>query len=354
MGGGIGMSERMVAGLFVDDEEKGLPQRYMDNLEIELEQRCQIRVSWRESREVEEAKRLLKRGQSDFGLVVVDLLWDPIGPSTGKLAPRGLEIVEQAAETPGVVIVAVSIGDTLNYPDLEERAREAGAHIFIYRSALAAASRRGGWGRLALDICQALEREGNKVGVSKQISRETAEGTSLESRRKRIFVVSGRNQRLTRSILRLLKSLGLEPYEWEQIATMAVREKRRGGNPNIFDIVELGFERSQGVLVVFSPDDEARLSPLLTPDDSSESELIGQPRPNVLLEAGYALSRDREHTLIVSVGQVRAVSDLAGMHLVYLDDSSAKRKIFADRLDALGFDVDISGQDWLSVGELHP
>jgi predicted nucleotide-binding protein with TIR-like domain len=158
---------------------------------------------------------------------------------------------------------------------------------------------------------------------------------------------------VTSSIYGLLRSIGLQPYEWEQLVALAIESGRGGGNPNVFDLVKFGFEMSHGAIVLFSPDDEARLRSehMSSADPAFERELTGQPRPNVLLEAGYALSHDGVHTLIVAVGKNRPVSDLAGMHILNLDNSFHRRKSFVERLRAMGFDLDTSGDHWIDVGD---
>jgi predicted nucleotide-binding protein len=355
MEGPVRMSSRTIRALFVDDEEQ-LRDQYIENLTIALQDACDVEVEWTISSRVEEAKKALPRGQARFQLVVVDLLWKAIGRGRAERDSRGLEVVGQAAKTAGVVIVAISVGDTTNFPELPEQAREAGAHVFRIRGALQAAARSGGWDRLAEEICEALRGVGGRdreKGSCGSMAMRAAATLLEDDVHKRVFVVSGRNDDLTSSVYSLLRSVTLHPYEWEQLVALAIESGRGGGNPNVFDIVEFGFEISHGAVILFSPDDEVRLSSgyHLGSDPTFELELAGQPRPNVLLETGYALRHDRNHTLIVSVGQLRPASDLAGMHMLNLDNSISKRKTFVERLRAMGFDLDTSGDHWLKAGD---
>src|SRR5437899_10899886 len=129
-----------VSALFVDDEET-LRVQYMENLAIALRDACSVEVTWETANRIEDAKKALLRGQSRYQLVVVDLLWRGIDPDKDVRDARGLEVVQQAAKTPGVVIVALTVGDTKNFPDLREDAITSGAHVFRNRASLQAASR---------------------------------------------------------------------------------------------------------------------------------------------------------------------------------------------------------------------
>jgi predicted nucleotide-binding protein len=339
---------RTLTALFVDDEDT-LREQYMENLTIALRDACEIEVIWDSASRIEEAKKALPRGQSRYELVVVDLLWRAIGLGKGGRDARGLEVVAQAAKTPSVVIVALSVGDTTNFPELREDALSAGAHVFRLRGALQAASRSGGWDRLAVDIREALEtaRRGGETEAPKGVKK-----SGREVDRKSLFVVCGRNVTVNTALYSLLRALGLFPYEWEQLVALAVEAHHGGGNPNVLEVVEYGFEIAHGALVLFTPDDQACLADIhrVESDAPYERVLTGQPRPNVLLEAGYALGQDRQHTLVVSVGEIRPISDLSGLHILRLDDSAARRKDLAERLRAMGFDVETRGEHWLSAG----
>src|SRR5436190_1247390 len=94
-------------------------------------------------------------------------------------------------------------------------------------------------------------------------------------------------------------------------------------------------------VVLMTPDDEVRLKEELRKEDDPayESELTGQARPNVLFEAGMAVGRHPNRTVIVELGQLRPFSDIGGRHVVKLDDSTAARQLFAERLRASGCSV---------------
>ena len=58
------------------------------------------------------------------------------------------------------------------------------------------------------------------------------------------------------------------------------------------EAVEAAFKLCQAVVLLFTPDDEARLHPDLhrDPEGTVEAQLTGQPRQNVLVEAGMAFA----------------------------------------------------------------
>jgi len=165
-----------------------------------------------------------------------------------------------------------------------------------------------------------------------------------------VFVVHGRNDKLRRSFFDFLRALGLKPLEWEKVVLMTKKT-----NPYIGDILDNTMAKVQAVVVLFSPDDEARLSPkLLTKNDGpNERQLRGQPRPNVLFEAGLALGRHPDKTVLVEVGKLRKFSDIAGRHVVRLSNDYAKRNDLANRLESLGCKVDKQGTDWTAAGNFN-
>jgi hypothetical protein len=125
--------------------------------------------------------------------------------------------------------------------------------------------------------------------------------------------------------------------------------------PYIGEILDSAFNNAQAVIVLLSPDDEVRLSPELwkANEDENEKEIRLQARPNVLFEAGMALSRHPDRTLLVEVGQVKAFSDIAGRHVIKLSNSSDKRNEIAERLRSAGCDVSTSGSSWLTTGDFN-
>lgn len=163
-----------------------------------------------------------------------------------------------------------------------------------------------------------------------------------------VFVVHGRNEPLRKSMFDFLRALGLNPREWSQALLMA-----KGANPWTLDVIDSAMARVQAVVVLFSPDDEAKLKDEFCGKNEkrTEGKLKGQPRPNVIFEAGLALGRHPGKTLLLQVGEVRGFTDILGRHIPRLTNDAAKRNDIANRLAKIGCKVDTTGDDWRSTGD---
>ncbi|MDX9975168.1 MAG: nucleotide-binding protein [FCB group bacterium] len=166
--------------------------------------------------------------------------------------------------------------------------------------------------------------------------------------RRMVFVVHGRNSRLRASMFDFLRAIGLHPLEWSQALGLT-----KDASPYIGDILEAAFSNAQAVLVLLSGDDEARLLPHFYKynESSDETEFRPQCRPNVLFEAGMAMARAPKRTVLVQVGEVKHFSDVAGKHILHLDNTSERRNDLCNRLKLAGCEVDTTGSDWLNVGD---
>jgi predicted nucleotide-binding protein len=163
-----------------------------------------------------------------------------------------------------------------------------------------------------------------------------------------VFVVHGRNEAARNSMFQFLRALGLQPIEWNQAIKMTEEP-----TPYVGTILETAFREAAGVVVLLTPDDEARLRKKYRKprDPNYERRLIGQARPNVLFEAGMAFGRNPQNTVLIQVGAVKEFSDLAGRHIVRLGNDPTSRQAFATRLANAGCNVDTSGSDWLTAGD---
>ena len=167
---------------------------------------------------------------------------------------------------------------------------------------------------------------------------------------KTVFVVHGRNNKLRESMFNFLRALGLNPVEWSQ----AIRATKKA-SPYIGEILDIAFVQAQAIIVMFSGDDDARLREefLRQNEPPYEKELTPQPRPNVIFEAGMTMGRNEDRTILVQVGELRPISDIAGRHITHLDNSAQKRQELVTKLQGSGCEVDTSGKDWLSVGDFQ-
>ena len=57
-----------------------------------------------------------------------------------------------------------------------------------------------------------------------------------------------------------------------------------------------------------------------------------------------------ERTIIVEIGSLRPFSDIAGRHVIRLDDTSQRRQELALRLRDAGCSVSLDGTDWHAAG----
>lgn len=165
-----------------------------------------------------------------------------------------------------------------------------------------------------------------------------------DDRRRRIFVVHGRDERIRVAVFDLLRAFGLEPLEWERLV-----EATGSTLPTLADVVTQAIPISQAAVVLMTPDDIVRLHPELAAgsDDPADTEPSMQARPNVLVELGMVLNAYRDRTVMLVAGRHRPISDLAGLNTIGVDEGVAWRRKLADRLRLARCLVDDSGQDWL-------
>lgn len=181
-------------------------------------------------------------------------------------------------------------------------------------------------------------------GADSQTSSEHAQDP------RKVFVVHGRNAELRNAMFWFLRSLDLSPIEWSQAISST-----GSGSPYIGQVLDAAFEEAQAIVVLMTPDDEAKLRDLfLKPSDNQyERELTPQARPNVLFEAGLAMGRNPNRTILVEVGSLRPFSDIGGRHTVRLDNSPEKRRDLATRLRKAGCQLNDEGTDWFTAGDFE-
>ena len=168
-----------------------------------------------------------------------------------------------------------------------------------------------------------------------------------KSNKSRVFVVHGRNEAMRRALFDFLRAIGLRPIEWNEAVVLTGKP-----SPFVGEILEVAMQYAQAILVLFTGDDQVRLKDefLWVNDPVHERETTLQSRPNVIFEAGMALGRYPERTILVQVGTLRPFSDIAGRHFVRLRNTSKARQELAQRLRLAGCNVDLSGTDWHDAG----
>lgn len=167
--------------------------------------------------------------------------------------------------------------------------------------------------------------------------------------KRKVFVIHGRNDRARQGLFTFLRSIGLDPIEWSEAIRLTGK-----GSPYIGDVLDAAFGAAQAIVVLQTPDDVAHLHESLTYVGDPECEPQMQPRPNVLYEAGMAMGRNEERTILVELGHIKVFSDVHGRHSVRLDDSIGKRQELANRLTTAGCAVNLVGTDWHEAGDLTP
>jgi predicted nucleotide-binding protein len=163
---------------------------------------------------------------------------------------------------------------------------------------------------------------------------------------RRVFVVYGRDGTLIRRFFDLLYVVGLQPLEWEKLVALTGTTV-----PYLGDAVSMAPHLAQANLVLLSPDDIVELHPGLHQpgDQAHERARAGQSRPNVLFELGLAYATAPKRTIIVEIGQLRPIADLAGLNVIHFDGSAEAIKKIIDRLALAGCPADTSGEHWLDT-----
>jgi predicted nucleotide-binding protein len=162
-----------------------------------------------------------------------------------------------------------------------------------------------------------------------------------------VFVVYGRDHRLRRDLFSFLRSVGVNPLEFEEMSHLT-----GSTSPSTWEVIQAGFARAQACVVLFSPDELVTLREELRESDDSDVPQY-QSRANVLVEAGMALALHPKRTIIVKVGHVREVSDLDGIQYVNLTGSAESRNKLVGKLQLAGCEIKTHGEDWLNVGNFN-
>jgi len=153
-----------------------------------------------------------------------------------------------------------------------------------------------------------------------------------------VFLAHGRNKIAVAELSKFLRAVGLRPIEWIEAV-----DATQTGSPTTLEVVRTGLDMASCCVVLCTGDDFAQLHPAIDLEP-----VRPQPRPNVIFELGLALAvLGAEHTVIVTVGPLREISDIDGLNYVSLSNDPEARKELVARLRTAGCAVDDKGSSWL-------
>lgn len=156
---------------------------------------------------------------------------------------------------------------------------------------------------------------------------------------KSVFVVHGRNKQARNAVFTFLRSIGLEPVDWTKAISLTGQ-----ASPYVFDIVKTGLEHAQCAVILFTPDDMAKLRTEL-----AHEAFAFQPRPNVFFEAGMAMTiGGQEKTIIIHFEKLREITDLDGISFQLLSNDPQSRKAFIERLKIAGCQLNENTSEFLN------
>lgn len=147
----------------------------------------------------------------------------------------------------------------------------------------------------------------------------------------KVFVVHGRDQRPVTVVRQFLQHLGLHMLTWSEAVALTGQTQ-----PHTYDIVRAGMDGAAAIVVIFSPDDLARVKDDYSDVGDADRVPTGQPRQNVLLEAGLAFGIGRERTIFVKSASTRDISDIDGFNWVKLNGAYESRLDLKGRLARAG------------------
>lgn len=153
----------------------------------------------------------------------------------------------------------------------------------------------------------------------------------------KVFVIHGRHDTKLNKLVKLLtQGFGLEVVKLEE-----ARRNAQSPRDYIFDIVLSGIEISHVSIALFTDDELVELrKKFRTVEDLDESlkrTKRRQARPNVYIEAGYAIGVRPKRTIFLEWPDRQkyfvAPSDFQGIHSIRFDDSPEARTVLKDRLE---------------------
>ena len=251
-------------------------------------------------------------------LAMADVMGVAQGGLSEQSAATHRKLTQAANDLPGVdreavlILLGIHDGEGLS---LTSRRRLAADRLVLTPESFRRHREPRLWERLAQTLVLRRAHQGKAA-----LAERAGDG-------KQVLVIHGRDVGAAQGVFAFLRALGLRPADWqEMIAETGV------GFPAVDRALQAAIEQVQVVVV------------LLTPDDA------GQPRSNVVFEAGLAYGLAPTRTLLVEVGDVKSPSDVIGLSVLRLGNSPASRSAFRARLIEAGGAVDGSRDEWLTAG----
>ncbi|GAB3615436.1 TIR domain-containing protein [Humibacter ginsengisoli] len=162
-------------------------------------------------------------------------------------------------------------------------------------------------------------------------------GTRSSLDPQKVFIVHGRDDRPVKVIEKFLTFIGLRAMAWSEAVAATGKAQ-----PTTFEIVSAGLKTAAAVIVIFSPDDLARIKDDFSDANDEDRKVRGQARQNVTLEAGMAFGLAPDRTIFVRSAYIRPISDIDGFNWVKLDGEWESRNDLMKRLEAAGARVNQS------------
>jgi hypothetical protein len=140
------------------------------------------------------------------------------------------------------------------------------------------------------------------------------------------FIIHGHDHEARRAVEKFMRSLGVEVVPFHRAPSEA------NDMEQVLYKLRAGIEQADVVIALLTPDEQATWHDPVTGAYSGKTlngeSLAGwQPRPNVILETGLAAGIAKGKTIVVRVGPVRTISDLAGVLMINLEDALAGEKL---------------------------
>ncbi len=192
---------------------------------------------------------------------------------------------------------------------------------------------------------QLARRRERRSSSSSQSDETEARPVDEETRkRKRVFVVFGRNTSIRDEVRAFLWEIGLSPIIWGKALEHTGKVAVATG-----EVLEAAFSQAWAVVVLLTGDD------LVSRGEGHREMLDAQPRANVLFEAGMAFGNKRLENKTILIEFECDDKLKLGSHVKYrqrliLSNSTDRREEFIRRLRTAGCIVDLEGKKWHSRG----